>query len=79
MKKVLSILAVAIVIGSCVSTKKSTDPCLQTKHEVDSLKKVIASLEDEIDFWKDEVQWREAEVSYWGRKYDSIKMEVIKK
>jgi len=40
---------------------------------VDSLNEIIVDQKDQIHFLKDELQFKESEISYWGHKYDSIK------
>jgi hypothetical protein len=45
----------------------------QYKETIDSLKLELDSRDDEIEELFDEIQMKEAEISYWGQKYDSIK------
>jgi len=45
----------------------------QYKETIDSLKLELDSRDDEIEELFDEMQMKEAEISYWGQKYDSIK------
>ena len=51
-------------------TKK--DVCVDL---IDSLKEIIVDQKDQIHFLRDELQFKESEISYWGRKYDSIKQK----
>jgi hypothetical protein len=40
-----------------------------------SLTNKIKELEYENDILKDELQMKESEISYWGRKYDDLKLK----
>jgi len=40
---------------------------------IDSLNEIIMDQRDQIHFLRDELQFKESEISYWGHKYDSIK------
>ena len=51
-------------------TKK--DACVDL---IDSLNNIIVDQKDQIDFLREELQFRESEISYWGQKYDSIKQK----
>jgi len=50
-------------------TKK--DVCVDL---IDSLTEIIIDQKDQIHFLRDELQYKESEISYWGHKYDSIKI-----
>ena len=71
------VLLSLVLLCSCRCTQPSqTEVILQNKY--DSLSKVlkeeryfIAEQEVQIQILKDEIQFRESEVSYWGHKYDS--------
>ena len=71
------VLLSLVLLCSCRCTQPSqTEVTLQNKY--DSLSKVlkeeryfIAEQEVQIQILKDEIQFRESEVSYWGHKYDS--------
>jgi len=41
--------------------------------QIDSLTEIIVDQRDQIHFLRDELQFKESEISYWGHKYDSIK------
>jgi len=40
---------------------------------IDSLYEIIVDQKAQIHFLRDELQFKESEISYWGHKYDSIK------
>jgi len=40
---------------------------------IDSLNEIIVDQKEQIHFLRDELQFKESEISYWGHKYDSIK------
>jgi site-specific DNA-adenine methylase len=42
---------------------------------IDSLNEIIVDQKEQIHFLRDELQFRESEISYWGHKYDSIKQK----
>lgn len=56
-----------------IKTEISVQKEQQYKSTIDSLELVIDEQETEIEGLFDDLQMKEAEVSYWGRKYDSIK------
>lgn len=71
MKKI--ILLVTLFACSCSCTKLTeVNPSVNLKRENDSLKLVIIELQEEVDFLKDELRFKEGEISYWGHKYDSL-------
>lgn len=71
MKKVIFIIAAfAYSCGSTKTTKISELELL--KKENDSLKLVIIELQEEVNILRDELRFKESEVSYWGHKYDSL-------
>lgn len=47
--------------------------------KIDSLILLVKEYEEEVEGMQDEIQFREGEISYWGRKYDSIKQLRTKK
>ena len=51
------------------TTKK--DVCVDL---IDSLTEIIVDQKDQIHFLRDELQYKESEISSWGHKYDSIKV-----
>ena len=40
---------------------------------IDSLNEIIVDQKEQIHLLRDELQFKESEISYWGHKYDSIK------
>jgi len=56
-------------INTLNTTKK--DVCVDL---IDSLTEIIVDQKDQIHFLRDELQYKESEISYWGHKYDSIKV-----
>lgn len=42
---------------------------------IDSLNEIIVDQKEQIHFLRDELQFKESEISYWGHKYDSIKQK----
>ena len=40
---------------------------------INSLNEIIVDQKEQIHFLRDELQFKESEISYWGHKYDSIK------
>jgi uncharacterized membrane protein YgaE (UPF0421/DUF939 family) len=60
------IFTVTIFLFGCKTTN-------QTKlDELTSLKIEIINLNKQIDVMKDELQFKESEISYWGHKHDSM-------
>lgn len=71
MKKLLFIIT--IFAYSCSGTKTTKVSELDLlKKENDSLKQVVIELQEEVNILKDELRFKEGEVSYWGHKYDSL-------
>lgn len=71
MKKI--ILLVTIFAYSCSGTKTTKVSELDLlKKENDSLKQAVIELQEEVNILKDELRFKEGEVSYWGHKYDSL-------
>ena len=71
------ILLSAILLCSCRCTKPSDGEILLQK-KYDSLREVlkvqreiIEDQEIQIHNMRDEIQFKESEISYWGHKYDS--------
>ena len=46
--------------------------------EVESLKLEIVDLNSQLEWLRDDLRFKESEVSYWGHKYDSC-MTVLSK
>jgi hypothetical protein len=42
---------------------------------IDSLNEIIVDQKEQIHYLRDELQFKESEISYWGHKYDSIKQK----
>ena len=80
MKRIkIFIFATILFFYGCKSTDKTKmDEVLTLRVKVDSLNKEIYELYEQIDVMRDELQFKESEISYWGHKYDSI-VEVVKK
>jgi len=55
------------------SSTQNQDICT---YRIDSLTEIIVDQRDQIHFLRDEIQFKESEVSYWGHKYDSIKQNL---
>ena len=79
MKKIkIFIFTTVLFFFGCKTTNQTKmDEVTMLKKTIDSLKLEIVDLNEQIDFMKDELQFRESEISYWGHKYDSV-VEVIK-
>ena len=43
------------------------------KSELVSKDSIIFELQDQVEILQDDIQLREGEISYWGRKYDSLR------
>lgn len=50
----------------------------QLEYTIDSLNSKITEYEEAIEVLGDDLQWKEEEISYWGQKYDSTKIELQK-
>lgn len=72
MKKIILLVTIFVYSCSCSKLTEISSP-MNLKKENDSLKLVIIELQEEIDFLKDELRFKEGEISYWGHKYDSLK------
>lgn len=72
MKKIILLVTIFAYSCSCSKLTEISSP-MNLKKENDSLKLVIIELQEEIDFLKDELRFKEGEISYWGHKYDSLK------
>lgn len=48
------------------------------QYSIDSLENQINEYHESIMDMSDELQWKEEEISYWGQKYDSTKLELQK-
>jgi hypothetical protein len=74
--KRLIVLSSIFLIGC--ETQHSITDTKTLLAKIDSLQVEIKEQKEEINFLEDELQLRESEISYWGRKYDSLR-EVIDK
>jgi len=54
------------------SNEKKKDICTDL---IDSLNEIIVDQKEQIHYLRDELQFKESEISYWGHKYDSIKQK----
>jgi hypothetical protein len=69
----LGILSIGFMFGSVVSNgeREKVEQSYQSK--IDSLGLVIEDRDWQIEQLEDGISDREAEISYWGRKYDSLR------
>ena len=61
---------------------KSEEPKISSvdslENVIDQKDSIIEDLEYQVDIMSDEIQVRESEISYWGRKYDSTMIVISK-
>ena len=76
--KIFIFTIILFFYGCNVSDNTKDNEVILLKSKIDSLNIEITQLYEEIDSMRDELQYREGEISYWGHKYDSI-VEVVKK
>ena len=70
------IFTITIFLFSCKTTNQTKiDEFTLLKKTIDSLKMEITELNEQIDIMKDELQFKESEISYWGHKYDSLNLQ----
>ncbi len=82
----LTILVVILML--CISTEvayrvnKSEEPKISSvdslRNVIDQKDSIIEDLEYQVEIMSDEIQVRESEISYWGRKYDSTMIVISK-
>jgi hypothetical protein len=72
----LGILSIGFMFGSVVSNgrheKVETSRQISKNCELDSLRVLIEDKDWQIEKLEEGISDREAEISYWGRKYDSL-------
>ena len=71
----LGILSIGFMFGSVVSNGKREKVEQSYQSKIDSLDLIIEDREWQIEELEKGISFREAEISYWGRKYDSIRFE----
>jgi peptidoglycan hydrolase CwlO-like protein len=69
----LGILSIGFMFGSVVSNGKREKVEQSYQNKIDSLGVVIEDKDWQIDQLEDGLSERESEISYWGRKYDSLR------
>jgi hypothetical protein len=69
----LGILSIGFMFGSVVSNGKHEKVEKSYKNKIDSIEVVIEDKDWQIEQLEDGISDREAEISYWGRKYDSLR------
>ena len=73
------IFTLGLFLFGCKSTNQpKMDEITILKKRIDSLKLENMELKEQLDFAKDELQYKESEISYWGHKYDSCMMVLEK-
>ena len=70
MKELVGVLILVCFIGGGLYIAKDFKTHKQRNKD---LNKRIDDLNKHIDFLMDELELKESEISYWGRKYDSCK------
>lgn len=87
MKKLLFIITSSGLLVSCASSCITTtkpelnkvDSIAMYKMEVESLKLEIVDLNSQLEWIRDDLRFKESEVSYWGHKYDSCMVILSKR
>jgi hypothetical protein len=84
MKKILFLGGLLFLLGCKERVSESNDylykqEIARLNKKIDSLILLVKEYEEEVEGMQDEIQFREGEISYWGRKYDSIKQLRTKK
>ena len=69
----LGILSIGFMFGSVVSNGKREKVEQSYQNKIDSLGLVIEDREWQIEELEKGISFREAEISYWGRKCDSLR------
>jgi hypothetical protein len=69
-------------VSSCITTTKpelnKVDSIAMYKMEVESLRLENEELKSQLNWLRDDLRFKESEVSYWGHKYDSC-MTILQK
>jgi len=68
----LGILSIGFMFGSVISNGKREKVEQSYQNKIDSLGLVIEDKDWQIEQLEDGISDRESEISYWGRKYDSL-------
>lgn len=77
MKKIALVLLAISIIGCGSKREISKDEeILSLRKKVDSLKFEISDLDQQIEILQEAISVREGEISYWGHKYDSLKIII---
>jgi hypothetical protein len=69
----LGILSIGFMFGSVISNGKREKVEHSYQSKIDSLGLIIEDRDWQIEQLEDGISDREAEISYWGRKYDSLR------
>jgi len=69
----LGILSIGFMFGSVVSNGKREKVEQSYQSKIDSLDLIIEDREWQIEELEKGISFREAEISYWGQKYDSLR------
>jgi hypothetical protein len=69
---ITGVFLLGIVIGSLIEDSRPTKVITVTETDT-SLVNKIEDLEEQNELLLDELQMKEGEISYWGRKYDDLK------
>jgi hypothetical protein len=69
----LGILSIGFMFGSVVSNGKREKVEQSCQSKIDSLGLVIEDKDWQIEELEKGISFRESEISYWGRKYDSLR------
>ena len=88
--KILQIIlaTLVVILMLCISTEvvyrvnKAEEPKISSvdslENVIDQKDSIIEEFEYQVYEMNDEIQMREAEISYWGRKYDSTMIVISK-
>jgi len=71
----LGILSIGFMFGSVVSNGKHEKVEKSYQSKIDSIGVVIEDKDWQIKQLENSLSDRESEISYWGRKYDSLQMK----
>jgi hypothetical protein len=69
----LGILSIGFMFGSVVSNGRREKVEQSYQSKIDSLGLIIEDREWQIEELEKSISFRESEISYWGRKYDSLR------
>lgn len=78
MKKIALLMLLTTILIGCNSKKEiaNEELVLDLKKKIDSLKNEILDRDEQIELLEEGIQLREGEISYWGHKYDSLKIRI---